>query len=211
MNSEKKEFEYREDSLLLALFRIVFRLSKIKCKAWNEIFEANLFSWEVSELEFEGKIKPAAVWKFGFEDRDKWILLEFLEFPDYRISDPGNRKNGSSMGCSCTCFKLSIEVSMKRIKTLKLEKKCVPFSWWITIKCTFFQCSNYQKPDATINSWKFPVKSSSTSVQFSVEIFIEKVEPVFTVKREFECRNVSVLRAFLGIFWLSGLWCKCQS
>ena len=44
---------------------------------------------------------------------------------------------------------------------------------------------------------------SSTSVKFSIETFLEKIELVATTKHELEYRNLSILINYSGIFALS--------
>ena len=80
MNIEKKENEHREDSILIAHFRIIFRLSEIKTNAWKELFWNVISSTSVklSIKILSEEIKQVLWEKFEFEDRDKSIALAFF-------------------------------------------------------------------------------------------------------------------------------------
>ena len=62
-----------------------------------------------------------------------------------------------------------METLVERIPTPQTEKKCLILGM-IQIYSFFWQCSNYQIPDATIKVKYFSVRSSSTSKQLSLEI-----------------------------------------
>ena len=76
MNIDKKEFEHREDSIVLANFGIFFRLSELRTNS-SKFFcgEFSSISVKFSIGVLREEVKPVVIEKFEFEDQGKWILL----------------------------------------------------------------------------------------------------------------------------------------
>ena len=111
MDGEKKEFDYREDSIWKGTSGIVFRQSEIRTSAKEDLTLKPIFFYKkFLDLYIEGRKKPVFSEKFEFEDWEMSKLIAFLGiFPlsEFRKKDR-KRSDGFPSETSRTTLELSI-------------------------------------------------------------------------------------------------------
>ena len=92
---------------------------------------------------------------------------------------------------------------MKIIKPVVTEKSSLNFQTNHHSK-RFSEKSDYEEFDAGITS--FSTESYSTSVEFSIETFVEKTKLVVTATYDFEYGEKIIFKALFWTFWLPEFW-----
>ena len=154
MDTEKKEFAYREDAIWKGTSGIVFRQSEIRTSAKEDLILKPVFFYKkVLDLYFEGKKTciQRKIWVWRLRKVKLIAFLEIFPLSEFREKDR-NRSDCFSLETSRTTLAFDLDPDGE-IKTVKTEKNVVfesrPRSKLLAL---FLQCLEDQKFDGTIKT-----------------------------------------------------------